>query len=120
MGAALASRLLAAGHHLSVYNRTRAKAEPLAEQGATIVDSPSDLSDCDVVFTILAGNDDFKQVVLGGRLLSPPSGRAAISWTRRRSLRTPRLRSARSAEPAAPRCWPRRSAATRRWPPRAA
>jgi 3-hydroxyisobutyrate dehydrogenase-like beta-hydroxyacid dehydrogenase len=63
MGLALAGRLLAAGHELSVYNRTRAKAEPLAEQGATIVDSPADLSGCDVVFTILAGDDDFKQVV---------------------------------------------------------
>jgi len=65
MGVALAGRLLAAGHQLSVYNRTRAKAEPLAEQGATIVGSPSELSGCDVVFTILAGDDDFKHVVLG-------------------------------------------------------
>jgi 3-hydroxyisobutyrate dehydrogenase-like beta-hydroxyacid dehydrogenase len=63
MGLALASRLLAAGHQLSVYNRTRAKAEPLADQGATVVDSPAELSGCDVVFTILAGDDDFKQVV---------------------------------------------------------
>src|SRR3954470_24424165 len=65
MGVALAGRLLAAGHQLSVYNRTGAKAEPLAEQGATIVGSPSELSGCDVVFTILAGDDDFKHVVLG-------------------------------------------------------
>ena len=63
MGMALASRLLAAGHQLSVYNRTRAKAEPLADQGAIIVDSPAELSGCDVVFTILAGDDDFKRVV---------------------------------------------------------
>jgi 3-hydroxyisobutyrate dehydrogenase len=64
MGVALAGRLLAAGHQLSVYNRTRAKAEPLADQGATVVDSPADLSGCDVVFTILAGDADFKQVVM--------------------------------------------------------
>ena len=38
MGFQLASRLLDAGHDVAVYNRTRAKAEPLAERGATIVD----------------------------------------------------------------------------------
>jgi 3-hydroxyisobutyrate dehydrogenase len=65
MGLALAGRLIAAGCDVSVYNRTRAKAEPLAEQGATLVDSPRELSGCDVVFTIVAGPDDFKQVVLG-------------------------------------------------------
>jgi 3-hydroxyisobutyrate dehydrogenase len=65
MGVALASRLLAAGHDLAVYNRTKSKAEPLAELGAAIVDSPAALSGCDVVFTIVAGPEDFKQVVLG-------------------------------------------------------
>jgi 3-hydroxyisobutyrate dehydrogenase-like beta-hydroxyacid dehydrogenase len=75
MGVALAGRLLAAGHQLSVYNRTRAKAEPLAEQGATIVDTPAELSGCDVVFTILAGDDDFKRVLLDGVLAAerPPA-----------------------------------------------
>ena len=38
MGYALATRLLEAGCDLAVYNRTRAKAEPLAELGATVVD----------------------------------------------------------------------------------
>jgi 3-hydroxyisobutyrate dehydrogenase-like beta-hydroxyacid dehydrogenase len=75
MGLALAGRLLAAGHDLAVYNRTRAKAEPLAEQGATLVDSPAALSGCDVVFTILAGDDDFKHVLLDGVLAAerPPA-----------------------------------------------
>ena len=65
MGFALASRLLAAGHDVAVYNRTRAKAEPLAEHGATIVDSPADLADRDIVFTMVGGDRDFQQVVLG-------------------------------------------------------
>ena len=39
MGLALATRLLEAGHDVGVYNRTRAKCEPLAELGATIADS---------------------------------------------------------------------------------
>ncbi|MBT3550928.1 MAG: NAD(P)-binding domain-containing protein, partial [Rhodospirillaceae bacterium] len=43
MGLAMSRRLLDAGVKLSVWNRTKAKAEPLAEHGATIVDSPRDL-----------------------------------------------------------------------------
>src|SRR3954471_1060891 len=71
MGFALASRLLAAGHDVAVWNRTRAKAEPLAAQGATVVDSPADLADRDIVFTMVGGDRDFQQVVIGdGGLLS--------------------------------------------------
>jgi 3-hydroxyisobutyrate dehydrogenase len=65
MGYALATRLLEAGCDLAVYNRTRAKAEPLAELGATVVDTPADLADRDMVFTMVAGSDDFKAVVTG-------------------------------------------------------
>jgi 3-hydroxyisobutyrate dehydrogenase len=65
MGYALATRLLEAGCDLAVYNRTRAKAEPLAELGATVVDSPAQLADRDLVFTMVAGPEDFKAVVLG-------------------------------------------------------
>ncbi|HZC12585.1 MAG TPA: NAD(P)-dependent oxidoreductase [Thermoleophilaceae bacterium] len=65
MGYALATRLLEAGCDLAVYNRTRAKAEPLAELGATIVDVPAELADRDIVFTMVAGPEDFKAVVLG-------------------------------------------------------
>jgi 3-hydroxyisobutyrate dehydrogenase len=71
MGFALASRLLAAGHDVAIWNRTRAKAEPLAEQGATIVDTPADLADRDIVFTMVGGDRDFQLVVIGdGGLLS--------------------------------------------------
>ncbi|MBV9801569.1 MAG: NAD(P)-dependent oxidoreductase [Solirubrobacterales bacterium] len=65
MGQALATRLLEAGCDVTVYNRTRSKAEPLADQGATIVDTPAELSDRDIVFTTLAGPTDFKQVLIG-------------------------------------------------------
>jgi 3-hydroxyisobutyrate dehydrogenase len=65
MGYALATRLLDAGCNLAVYNRTRAKAEPLAELGATVVDAPADLADREIVFTMVAGPEDFKGVVLG-------------------------------------------------------
>jgi 3-hydroxyisobutyrate dehydrogenase len=65
MGYALATRLLEAGCDVAVFNRTRAKAEPLAELGATIVDAPAELADRDIVFTMVAGPEDFKAVVLG-------------------------------------------------------
>lgn len=79
MGYNLVSRLLNAGHPVTVCNRTRAKAEPLAELGATIVDSPAELGDCDVVFTMVAGPEDFKQVVLGeSGIFSGPSPKTRI------------------------------------------
>lgn len=76
MGFALASRLLAAGHDVAVWNRTRAKAEPLAERGATIVDAPADLADRDIVFTMVGGDLDFQQVVIGEEGLLSRDGTA--------------------------------------------
>lgn len=54
MGYPMAARLLAAGHDVAVYNRTRAKAEPLVEKGGVVVDTPSELADRDIVFTMVA------------------------------------------------------------------
>src|SRR6476469_3618599 len=76
MGLALATRLLESGCDLSVYNRTRAKAEPLTELGATIVDTPAELGDRDIVFTIVAGPSDFQQVVAGPEGLLSGDGTA--------------------------------------------
>jgi 3-hydroxyisobutyrate dehydrogenase-like beta-hydroxyacid dehydrogenase len=67
MGYELVSRLIKAGHDVAVYNRTRAKAEPLAELGATIVDTPAGLGDRDIVFTMVAGPKDVKDVLLGSQ-----------------------------------------------------
>ena len=73
MGSVLAQRLLEAGLDVAVHNRTRAKAEPLAELGATVVDSPADLADRDIVFTMVAGSQDFEDVTLGeGGVLTRP------------------------------------------------
>ncbi|HET9719854.1 MAG TPA: NAD(P)-dependent oxidoreductase [Solirubrobacteraceae bacterium] len=70
MGRALVTRLLQAGHEVAVYNRTREKALDLEALGATVVDSPADLADRDVVFTIVAGSSDVDEVV--SALLSRP------------------------------------------------
>jgi len=65
MGFAMAGRLLDHGADVAVWNRTRAKAEPLAEKGATIVDAPADLADRDIVFTIATNNETFLDVTTG-------------------------------------------------------
>lgn len=73
MGYAMAERLLKAGCTVRAYNRTRAKAEPLARLGATVVDTPAMLSDCDIVFTMLGGPVDFVNVATGEQgILSTP------------------------------------------------
>ncbi|HEX6546590.1 MAG TPA: NAD(P)-binding domain-containing protein, partial [Bryobacteraceae bacterium] len=41
MGSPMARNLLRAGHRVTVYNRTRAKAEALAGEGAVVADSPA-------------------------------------------------------------------------------
>jgi 3-hydroxyisobutyrate dehydrogenase len=65
MGQALASRLLEAGHDVTVYNRTRSKAEALVALGATIADTPADLADRGIVFTMVAESADVAEVVTG-------------------------------------------------------
>ncbi len=71
MGFALAIRLLNAGCDVAVWNRTRAKAEPLADMGATVVDSPAELAERDIVMTNVSSSDVFTDVILGdGGLLS--------------------------------------------------
>jgi 3-hydroxyisobutyrate dehydrogenase-like beta-hydroxyacid dehydrogenase len=73
MGAAMAARLAKAGTDLTVWNRTRAKAEPLAELGCTVADTIGDLRDLDVVFTMVSTPADLEQVLLGeGGLIADP------------------------------------------------
>src|SRR6185436_4449274 len=65
MGYPMAERLLKAGYDVSIWNRTRSKAEPLAAHGGKIVDKPSDLAGLDVVFSIVAEGKDVEEVYLG-------------------------------------------------------
>ena len=65
MGFAMASRLLDAGADVTAWNRTRAKADPLMEKGGKVVDSPTELADRDVVFTMVGGPKDFEEVAMG-------------------------------------------------------
>ena len=70
MGYALAGRLGQAGVDVAVWNRTRAKAEPLTAHGIKVVDDPADLADRDVVFTMVSTSADLVQVL--DQLLANP------------------------------------------------
>ena len=65
MGYAMAERLAQAGCDIAVWNRTRAKAEPLAASGATVVDALTDLAACDIVFTMVSTGKDVQEVLFG-------------------------------------------------------
>src|SRR3954469_17640140 len=73
MGAAMASRLAEAGEDVTVWNRTRAKAEALTGAGCRGADTIADLRDRDVVFTMVSEPADLEQVLTGdGGLLDDP------------------------------------------------
>jgi 3-hydroxyisobutyrate dehydrogenase len=65
MGAPMVARLLTAGYPVSIWNRTRSKAETAELLGATVVDKRSDLSDVDVLFTMLSTGKDVIDVCFG-------------------------------------------------------
>jgi len=65
MGFEMARRLAKSGCDLTVWNRTRAKAEPLAKDGAKIVASLPELGGCDIVFCMVSTYDDVKEVIAG-------------------------------------------------------
>ena len=73
MGAAMASRLAKAGEDVTVWNRTRAKAEALTEVGCAVADTIADLRGHDVVFTMVSTPADLEQVLTGpdGLLADP-------------------------------------------------
>lgn len=79
MGFELVRRLLTAGCDVAVYNRTKSKAEPLAENGAKIVSSAADLAGRDIVFVIVGTSQDLVDAVLGpGGLMSDAAAPAIV------------------------------------------
>jgi len=63
MGYAMAERLAKAGCDIAVWNRTRAKAEPLVKYGAKVVDKLPALASRDIVFVMVSTWEDVKEVV---------------------------------------------------------
>jgi len=77
MGTEMVTRLLAVGTDVAVYNRTRAKAEPLAGLGAKIVGSATDLASRDIVFTTVRSSEDLIDAIIGpGGVMSDENGPA--------------------------------------------
>ena len=66
MGAPMARRLVEAGHDVTVWNRSKEKAEPLADAGAAVAGTPREAADgADGAITMLADADAVRDVVLG-------------------------------------------------------
>jgi 3-hydroxyisobutyrate dehydrogenase-like beta-hydroxyacid dehydrogenase len=65
MGYAMAERLAKSGADLTVWNRTRAKAEPLTKLGARIAGQLADLAACDIVYVMVSTWDDVREVITG-------------------------------------------------------
>ena len=75
MGFPMAGFLAKNGHEVTVYNRTRAKAEPLAAKGGKIVDKLSDLASVDVVFSIVSTGKDLQEVYFGANGVAAGNGK---------------------------------------------
>jgi 3-hydroxyisobutyrate dehydrogenase-like beta-hydroxyacid dehydrogenase len=78
MGSGMAANLLQAGHEVTIYNRTRAKAEPLIAKGAKPANSVADACRGEVVFTMLADDAAAEGVVFGERGILASLARDAI------------------------------------------
>jgi 3-hydroxyisobutyrate dehydrogenase-like beta-hydroxyacid dehydrogenase len=76
MGSGMAANLLAAGHTLTVYNRSAAKTESLVSKGATLAPTPGEAARGEVVITMLADDHAVEQAVFsdGGILAALPRG----------------------------------------------
>ena len=75
MGYPMAERLLKAGHDVTIWNRTRAKAEPLAKLGGKVADTLMELKDVDVLFSIVSTGKDLDQVYFGKNSVTGHGGK---------------------------------------------
>ena len=84
MGSWMCQHLMDLGYSMTVYNRTKSKAEPLIDDGATWADSPSEVAAAsDVIFTIVGFPPDVREVYFGdnGILKGAKSGSIVVDMT---------------------------------------
>ena len=84
MGAAIAANLLRAGHEVTVWNRSAAKAKPLLQAGATLAANPAELAaGKPIVFSMLADDGALDAVLSGdeGLLAGLPAGALHVSMS---------------------------------------
>jgi 3-hydroxyisobutyrate dehydrogenase len=66
MGAGMAANWLAKGFPLTVYNRTRSKAEPFAAQGARVASTPAEaVRDAELILAMVTDDDASRELWLG-------------------------------------------------------
>lgn len=84
MGTSMCGHLMARGFAMTIFNRTKAKAQPLVDKGARWADSPKAMAEnADVVFSIVGYPNDVRQVILGdaGALAGSRSGTVLVDMT---------------------------------------
>jgi 3-hydroxyisobutyrate dehydrogenase len=84
MGSSMCGHLLAAGHPVTVHNRTRARADGLVERGAAWADTPADVAAAsDVTFSIVGYPSDVREVLLGpdGAVAGARPGSVVVDMT---------------------------------------
>ena len=79
MGTSLVGHLLAAGHSVTVYNRTKAKAQAVLDKGALWADTPSSVAGkSQVVFTMVGLPSDVEEVYLGANGIMASANRGTV------------------------------------------
>ena len=84
MGSAIARNLIKAGHDMTVYNRTRSRAEAFASMGARIAESPAEAAaDREALITMLADDAAVDDVIFspGNAIGALPAGAVHISMS---------------------------------------
>lgn len=84
MGAHMVGHLMKAGYPATVYNRSKAKAEPLLKEGAAWADTPKAVAEkSDVIFSIVGFPSDVREVTLGptGSLAGSQPGAILVDMT---------------------------------------
>src|SRR5271165_4732971 len=96
MGAPMARRLLKAGHNVSVFNRSRERAQPLAAEGATVASDPAEaVAGAEIIFIMVPDTPDVEttvtrvtpalkkgQLIIDMSTISPHSERATAARLR--------------------------------------
>ena len=84
MGRWMCQHVMDLGYQMTVYNRTKAKADPLVDDGATWADSPQAVANnSDVIFTIVGFPADVREVYFGGNgiLAGAKAGSIVVDMT---------------------------------------
>jgi 3-hydroxyisobutyrate dehydrogenase len=79
MGTSMCGHLIDAGHSATIYSRTRERAQPLLDKGATWADTPAAVAaSSDVTFTMVGYPTDVREVILGEQGVLAGAGKDAV------------------------------------------